>query len=141
MNALEPVATLERTKEVSAAARSSARSRPFTTLYVTLTLRIVALCFCLLTFAQLASALRSTRASASSGVVRYEFTHFPYEEVGSNAAGAFSPSVLRSGKIRVSVAPRPSPGRVRMVLGAFVRSQPTTPVRFRIPPRSSDDDH
>jgi hypothetical protein len=140
MNASEPVATPERTKGASAAAHSSARSRSCRARYATLTLRIVALCFCFLTFVQLASALRSTGTGASPGVISYGFTHFPYEEVGSNAAGAFRPSVLQFWQVVVSVLPQQCPPWSRARLCAFVRPQPFTLVQRKILPSSSNDD-
>jgi hypothetical protein len=101
--------------------------------------RIVALCICLLTFAQLASALANPGACSSPQATLYRFTHFPLEEVAPKASITSSPSVLQCGKIQERVSPRPSPGRAYVVLGAFVQSPSTTSIRLRIPPSSSDD--
>jgi hypothetical protein len=103
--------------------------------------QIVALFVCVLTFVQLRSGLSDAAAPSSPQATVYRFSHFPFEEVGSKVWLASSQSALQCDKIRVVVPPKPLPGRARMVLGAFVRSQPTTPVRFRIPPPSSDNDH
>jgi hypothetical protein len=102
--------------------------------------RIVVLSVCVLTFAQLASAFANTGACSSPQATLYRFNHFPSQEVATKVS-IISSLVLQCRKIQESFSPRPSPGRASMVLGAFVRSQSSTPVRFRIPPPPSDDDH
>ena len=102
--------------------------------------RIIALCFCVLTFAQLASTLPAITASSFPQIAPYRFSHFPCEEVGGNGAGASTPTVLQFGKVGVTSSPRPRL-RTRAESAVFMRLQPLTLVHRRILPPSSDDDH
>jgi hypothetical protein len=139
MSADGPV--LSRIKDGSTPSNISVRQSLFSVRSMTRVARIVALCVCFLTIAQLASALPGAALPSSPQAKLYRFNHFPFEEVGTKAWLASSPGELQCDRIRATGSPRPLPARARMVLGAFVRARPTTPIRFRIPPPSSDDDH
>jgi hypothetical protein len=85
--------------------------------------RIVACCFCLLTFARLASALLAIAASSSPQAAPYRFTHYLCEEVGVNAVSV-SPTVLQFGRVGVGSSARSGLLRAPVESLTFVRSQP-----------------
>lgn len=132
---------LSRIKGGSAPSNITVRPRLFSVRSARRVARIVALGICFLTFVQLASAFSNTAACPSPRATLYRFTHFPFEEVGSKAPVASSLSALQCARFQVRVAPQPLPPRASMVFCALVQSQQITPVRLKVPPSSSDDDH
>jgi hypothetical protein len=136
MNALPPATVPEPGKEDSAPS-TDGRSCEYRIRSGKLVARLVAVCFCLLTFAQLASAHPILAARSCPQVVACKFIRFPCEEAGNNTADASTPTVVQFGKVGV----RPSPRRGFLRAHAFVRLQPPPLVHRRILPAASDHDH